>query len=191
MAVKDLKAALFLSLMGITAFLLIAVPQTVQADQSLDAASVQIPDGLSDAKSKTPFQKRLEDKKRKTEKALNVGSDVPKSTEMAERFVKGLIYCIVVFVVLSYLNNYLRSKKESSSANAIDLISRRAIGNRMSLLLVEVEGKKFFLSQTNDMVQMLAPLSDPLGLSEGFTDDTDCISQNSSEDYDIRRAVHE
>ncbi len=139
----------------------------------------------------TPFQKRLKEKTNKTKKALKVGSDVPKTTDMAESFVKGLIYCIVVFVLLSYLNTYVKNKNETSSNKSIDLIARKTIGNRMSLLLVEVEGQKFFLSQTNDMVQMLAPLSDPLRLAESLAQDTEESVSTDIEGYEGPIAVHE
>ncbi len=119
-------------------------------------------------KPKTPFQKRMEERQIKKKSEIEIGSSLPKRTYVAENIVKGIIYCIAIFLLFSHLNNYLKSKKETKTENDIDILARRGIGNRMSLLLVKVEEKKFFLSQTQDSITMLAPLSDPLEFSENF-----------------------
>ena len=173
------------------AFALLAVLPLTAIAQESSTTEIQSTSESSEQKQvKTPFQKRLDLQKEKSALSKQLGTALPKKTDIAERIVKGIIYCIAVFALLTYINGYLKSKKENSATSPIDLLAKKAIGNRMSLLLVEVEGKKFFLSQTQDIVQMLAPLSDPLGLSEELSFDMESTA-DSGASFERPRAVHQ
>jgi flagellar biogenesis protein FliO len=96
-----------------------------------------------------------------------IGAGVPELAPLSGQAAKGTMYLLAAVLIAVSLHKRFRAPKNGSvSADAIQLISRKSIGPRTSLLLVAAEGSKLLLAQSGDTVTLLSALESASGFDE-------------------------
>lgn len=188
------RALLQITALGIIGLIaLLTTPSIICAEEpSTQKQELTKTETKSTDQEQTDFQKRITNKTHTNSTSeSSLGANVITSEDLIQRFIKGILYCIAIAMLLFIVNSHLKNRKDLSGSNPINIISRKPIGNRASLMLVEVDGKKFFLSQNVDSVQLLAPLSDPLTFSDEWNTDSHISQKLINEEATYDRAVHE
>ena len=165
-----------------------ATQQESKSSQAVSSSSANSESELG----KTDFQKRMTNKTNSNNSTESqVGSNLITGEDLTLKFIKGIAYCIAIAMLLFIANAHFKNKKDSFGSNPINILSRKVIGNRASLMLVEVDGKKFFLSQNIDTVQLIAPLSDPLTFSDELNSDSYASQKNIIDDATHTNNAHD
>jgi len=134
----------------------------VVADSKTADSKVSTKADAVDQTKPTALQERID----KTKKQLS-GEDVPNLGAMASDSVKGLLYILAPLLLgVTLYKRYATKSNPSVEKNKITICSRRAIGPKTALLVVDVEGNRFLLSQSNDDVKLLSTLESNKGLFE-------------------------
>lgn len=89
-----------------------------------------------------------------------VGSSLPQRSEMFGSFGKGIIYCLGVLLILLAIKHKIKLKNTNNPDNPIHILAKKAVGYRVSMMLVEVEGKKFLVSHNGDSVHLISEITD-------------------------------
>lgn len=106
-----------------------------------------------------------------------VGSAVPRFSEMAKKTARGSLYVFGGLLAMLALVRRFKGAENTKTAQAITLLARRSMGNRSSLLLVQVEGRKLLLAQSADSISLLTPLEPAFEISDSFESDTLRLAQ--------------
>jgi hypothetical protein len=93
--------------------------------------------------------------------AAVIGRDLPSMPELGGRAVKGLAYTVGILLIASSLYKRFVSKKPLQPGPAIEIHSRKNLSARVGLVIVEVDGRRFLLSQGAEQAQLIAELDSP------------------------------
>ncbi len=87
------------------------------------------------------------------------GSEVPPLGSLVKKSSQGFAYCLVVFCLgLAAYRKFYRKSSFAEASQQIEILSRRAISGKTSLVLVSVEGQKFLLSHTGEQISLISAL---------------------------------
>ncbi|MFN8392308.1 MAG: flagellar biosynthetic protein FliO [Bdellovibrionota bacterium] len=88
-----------------------------------------------------------------------VGSEVPKIEALSQKSMLGLGSMMVMFLLaVGAYKKVMEKRGGQPTVNQIQILSKKPVGPRHALLLVEVEGQRFFLAQTAETMNLIAPL---------------------------------
>lgn len=121
-------------------------------------------------------------------KVERVGSALPSAAEQFSAVGRGLAYCLVIGLVGYAIVQKLKKNSALPDSSGINIISKKVIGPRTILLVAEVAGKRFFLSQTSDDVTLLAEL-DPFGLDYQQDVDNTNVTDNVKKEFNLTVAT--
>lgn len=99
-----------------------------------------------------------------------VGSNLTPIGESARNVAKGLAYAIAVLALITTAFSRLRKKCGTSGESQIAITCRMPIGPRSALLLVEVKGQSYLISNTADSINLIADLSQTTTFSQTIHD---------------------
>ncbi|MCC6932437.1 MAG: FliO/MopB family protein [Deltaproteobacteria bacterium] len=88
-----------------------------------------------------------------------IGSQTIKVADLAKKSSKGLIYCLAVFLIALAVKNKLRQRPENNNNKSINILARKAITAKSSLLLVTVENQKLLLAQNGDSLALISEMN--------------------------------
>lgn len=117
---------------------------------------------------------RAEEAKIAPDAKKSTGIEAPSLGELANRSAKGTLYAVAALIIIFALLKKFRPAGAQGSASAIEIIAKRDIGPRNSLLLVRVDGERFFLASAPDGTRLLSRLDNPdtfFELQEEVADD--------------------
>jgi len=149
---KNLKLFCLCSIIGI----FLATAGVVFAEQTVTDSTPALEQSELGAISSTPFH---------FNKTGVVGSSLPQRADMFGSFSKGIIYCLGVLLVLLAIKHKVYLKNTHNTDNPIHIVAKKSVGYRVSMMLVEVEGKKFLVSHNGDSIHLISELVDDNYLS--------------------------
>ncbi len=104
--------------------------------------------------------------KRPTERTI-VGQDVARFSDSANSSARNAMYFFAVLLAGFGLWKHFQQKK-GVPASTMKIIGRTSVGPRAALVLAEVEGRRFLLSQTPDRLSLISELDSRAGSSANF-----------------------
>ncbi len=102
--------------------------------------------------------------------AKAIGSDVPELKILTQKTAYGFTLCLLFLSIglLVYKKTVLRN--DSSQHNLINIISRKNLSPKTALVLVEIEGNKYLLSQNTEKIELLSEISTSVVIKENEID---------------------
>ena len=89
-----------------------------------------------------------------------IGSSVPKTSDFIQKGTKGIIYCLGLLILAYGLKRKMHGKTAHEKDNPITVLARKSLGQRCSLVLVDVDGKRLLLSHSFDCLSLISELDD-------------------------------
>jgi flagellar biogenesis protein FliO len=104
-------------------------------------------------------------------KSHAIGSAVPKLAALSEKSMWALGSITLVFLLCAGVYKKVAEKRGLlNNVNLISIVSRKPLGPRQALLLVEVEGQRFFIAQGSETVQLISPINHSAEFDETLND---------------------
>ncbi len=90
---------------------------------------------------------------------LAIGSESPEFGTLAKKTTYSLAALTMLFLLATgTIKRFTQKSNPTSSENEIEVLSRKSLGPRQSLLVVSVRGQTFFLSQAAEGVSLISEL---------------------------------
>ncbi len=85
--------------------------------------------------------------------------NAPETTDVTGRVLKGFLFTLATFFLgVALYRKFYRNTR--GPIEGIEILARRQISNKAALLLVKLEGRKFFLATSGDDVKVLSTFGD-------------------------------
>ncbi len=116
-----------------------------------------------------------------------VGSRVQPFSTGASNALRGLMYCGVALLFVLSVAKKLGAKKQKDTLDGIQIICRRQVSPKTSLLIAEVDGRRFLLSSSPDNIGLLSELERVQSFGSSLSD---AALAADLELEDLRKTVH-
>lgn len=93
------------------------------------------------------------------EQQIKVGSDVPELELLTQKTAYG--FSVVLLTICLFFGLYKKlfeKNQKTNTLNPINIIAKRAINNKSALIMVEVLGSKYLLSQSTDKLELISEI---------------------------------
>lgn len=131
---------------------------TVSESSTSQADSAALKPNLKKNLSLSEYRKEGQNSDAPTSETKSENNDYL-SASAALTIIKGLILVSLALILGLRIYNQIQ-KKIARSDEYIKVISRKNIGPKLQLLVVEIEEARFLLSQNGEVVNLLSPLGD-------------------------------
>jgi flagellar biogenesis protein FliO len=131
--------------------------------QSTESAAMTTPP--AQATPETTPRPALEEKLRRAREAVSPAEQTTEAKtnpfdSALSRTAKAFLYFMVIVCLgLAVFKKLNLNKKSCSNQELIKVLGRQQLGSKIALLVVEADGKRFFLSHNGDEVALLADLT--------------------------------
>jgi flagellar biogenesis protein FliO len=96
-----------------------------------------------------------------------IGSSALSFGDASSRVFKGLAYTVCALGLTLSLLKFINGRHNVSSPLTIDIVARRSLSSRISLVVVEIDGRRLLISQGTEDARLITELeSDLEALSE-------------------------
>jgi len=103
-----------------------------------------------------------------------IGSNVEKFSTLADRTMKGALTFFAILLLGAQATKKLRSSRNAKpDQNEIEILNRKGIGPKSSLVLVRVRGKELLIGSSGEAVTLLSEFSSGPQFAEIFSDSCD------------------
>ncbi len=93
------------------------------------------------------------------EEQIKVGSEVPELKLLTQKTAYGFSVILLTICLLFGLYKKIFEKNQKKNApDLINIISKKAVNNKSALLVVEVLGSKYLLSQSAERLEMISEI---------------------------------
>lgn len=89
-------------------------------------------------------------------------------SEKRSRVIKGVFYSLALGLLVFSLWKQFRRRGQGVSQQQIEILSRRYVSNNCALVIAQIQGQRFLLSQGADSIQLIAELTDGRAAENNF-----------------------
>ena len=103
--------------------------------------------------------------------APQIGSAVPEFGAMAKKTTYSFAALTLLFLLVTgTFKRFAKQRGTTKSEHEIELLARKPVGQRQSLLLVSVSGQRFLLAQGTDEIRLISDLDDEAAFRSALND---------------------
>ena len=110
-----------------------------------------------------------------------IGSETPEFGTLAKKTAYSLAALTLFFLLATgTIKRFSKNTTAAGSEHAIEILSRKALGPRQSLIVVSVAGRSFFVSQSPEGVSLISELDEEPIFRAASTDDLELLENMKS-----------
>ncbi|MCB0344654.1 MAG: FliO/MopB family protein [Bdellovibrionales bacterium] len=149
---RAVLASLLILSLSIACFAVLLTPSSAHADE---------------ATADSPAAKAAEQMKKIKPQLL--GSAVPSTNTLASSAIKGTLYCVGA-LLLGFALIKRFSPQENSGQNPISILARKSIGNKNSLILIEVFDQQFIVGAAGENLSLITKIEKSGSFSDALAE---------------------
>ena len=113
-----------------------------------------------------------------------LGTEVPQIGMLAKKTGYSLAALTLMFLLATgTIKRFSKRGSAAKSAHQIEVVARKNLGPRQALLVVSIDGRKFFLAQGNENVTLISELNDELIFGEALGDSFEILEEAKSANF--------
>ncbi len=145
-----------------------ALAQTSIAPQQNSTSIVDSSTAVqNEAGTKKSWSSSFQKNRNSTAANSNIGAQVPDLPAAAGKSSKALVFCLSgVFILLYLYKHYNLKNQTGAEQNLIEVLARKPLSSKTSILLIRTEERKFLLSQNGDELALLSDLGPAANFAE-------------------------
>lgn len=113
-----------------------------------------------------------------------IGADVPPISMLAKKTGYSLAALTLLFLIATgTIKRFSTRRGGTNSTHIIEVVARKNLGPRQALLVVSLNGRKFFLAQGTDNVSLISELSDEHAFDDELDDSFEILEEAKAANF--------